>query len=79
MGRKKQVQANVKELQKLNKSAADLIMQISDSKKIIAYTMRLSGCTYSEIAEVFGTSRQGAEILIKKAKEDIIGEIQWNL
>ena len=38
-----------------------------DIRPIVAVTMRACGCTYQEIGEAFGMSKQGVEAMVKKA------------
>lgn len=41
---------------------------VVDYRPIIAYVMHYTSCTYREIAEVFGISKQMAETLVKQSK-----------
>lgn len=63
-GRPVQKKANIPELKKL------LVPNtVTDHRPLIAFVMRNSGCTFAEIGEVFGLTRQQAETIFKNAKE----------
>lgn len=64
-GRPKQEKADIKALKKLNEAS------LIDYRPIVAYTMRKCGCTFTEIAEVFGVTRQMAETIVKNAEASI--------
>lgn len=66
-GRPKQEKADIKAIKALYESTK----QVIDPSPIIAYTMRKCGCTFQEIADVFGFTRQMAETLYKKAEQDL--------
>ncbi len=71
-GRPKQEKADIKAIQKLFSSTNyPDIVQDNVIKPVIAYTMRKSGCTFQEIADVFGFTRQMAETLYKKAEKEL--------
>lgn len=44
---------------------------VTDHRPLIAFVMRNSGCTFTEIGEVFALSRQQAETIFKNAKEKV--------
>lgn len=44
---------------------------VTDNRLLIASVMRACGCTYQEIADVFGFTRQNAESLLKRASNEI--------
>ena len=44
---------------------------ITDNRLLIASVMRACGCTYQEIADVFGFTRQNAESLLKRASNEV--------
>lgn len=44
---------------------------VLDPRPIIVYTMRQCGCTYQEIADVFGVRRQMIEQIIRKTEGEI--------
>lgn len=58
--------ADVKAIRKLNKMS-----DVVDLKPIVAYTMRHSGCTWVEIAKVFGVTRQTAENIVKEIENKL--------
>lgn len=66
-GRPKQEKADIKALKKLNTGLGNLI----DTKSLIAYIMRKSGCTYEEIGNVFGVTRQMAITLVDQAERKL--------
>ena len=41
---------------------------VTDNRPIIAVVMRESGCTFQEIADVMGFSRQMADTMVRKAQ-----------
>ena len=43
-----------------------------DLKHVIAYTMHYCGCTYEQIGEVFGFTRQQAKNVVDSVKASII-------
>lgn len=66
MARNKQVRADTEALKKLSGS-------MLDTRPLIAYTMKKSGCTLAEIGEVFGVSSQRAKGIVERA-ERLINE-----
>ena len=66
-GRPKQVKANVAGLKKVVAQEGKLI----NLRPAISVIMYYSGCTYTEIAEVFDISRQMAETLVKNAESEL--------
>ena len=64
MARTKQEKANIPNLQKLLRKSNHVL----DSRPIIAVTMRECGCTFDEIGEVMGFTRQMAETMVKNAQ-----------
>lgn len=64
MARLPQKKANIEALQRLVVTLDGVV----DYRPIIAYVMHYTQCTYAEIAEVFGISRQMAETLVKQSK-----------
>ena len=44
---------------------------ITDNRLLIASVMRASGCTYQDIADVFGFTRQNAESLLKRVNNEV--------
>lgn len=64
MTRPRQSLADIKAIKKLNRSA-------KYSGPVIALTMRYCGCTFDEIAKVFGTSRQATKALVKTQEEKL--------
>lgn len=63
-GRPIQKQANIQALQKLVR-----ISNLVDYQPVIVYIMRHSGCTFTEISEVLGLTRQQALTHFKNAEE----------
>lgn len=59
-------EVNVKLIQTIYKNPINLTL-----KPILALTMHASGATYENIGNVFGVSRQRAEQMVAKAKEDL--------
>lgn len=57
--------ANIEEIQKLLTSAEDGVV---DFRPVIAVTMRECGCSFQEIADTMGFSRQMALTMVQKAK-----------
>jgi hypothetical protein len=68
-GRPKQKKANIEALKKL-----DAAKTIIDVRPLIAYVMRHSGCTFTEIGEVFGLTRQQAQTKFEQAERIYINE-----
>ena len=66
MARIKLAQANILALKKLEDNT------VLDLRPLIVYIMRNSGCTYSEIGEVFDVSKQMAVHLYKNAEKEIV-------
>lgn len=66
-GRPIQKKADIKAIQTLSHRVGNVL----DSKPIIVFTMRKCGCTYTEIAKVFGITRARAEQIFKKAENDL--------
>ena len=64
-GRPQSKKANVEALQRLVLSVDSIV----DLRPVIAYTMHHTGATSREIGEVFGVSRQMADIYIEQAQE----------
>ena len=64
-GRPTQKKANIEKLQKVKAPVYAI-----DLKPMTIYIMRNSGCTYAEIAKVYGITRQMAETLYKKAETE---------
>lgn len=62
-GRPVQQRANIANLKKVKPPILDL-------KPMIVYIMRNSGCTFAEIAKVYGVTRQMAETLYKQAEKE---------
>ena len=73
MSRKVQTRANTDNIKKaintLNLNKKSIIA--FDIQPFIAYIMYESGCTYAEIGETLGISRQAANHLYNKGKEAI--------
>ena len=59
----KQKKANTEAIKKLVVNNG-----VTDNRPIIAVVMRESGCTYQEIADVMGFTRQMAQIMVQKAQ-----------
>lgn len=59
--------ADTQAIQKLEVYSNDII----DLRPIIAYTMRKSDCTFTEIAEVFNISRQFAKTIVDELEADL--------
>lgn len=59
--------ADIKQIQALYHRANNVL----DVRPIIALTMRNCGCTYAEIGQVFGVTKQMAETIIKKAEKEL--------
>ncbi len=72
-GRPKQEKADIKAIQKLFESTNGYtdIVQASLVRPIIVFTMRNCGCTFQEIADVFGITRQMAETIYKNAEKEL--------
>lgn len=66
-GRPTQKKANVKGLQKIVAQEGKLIKL----RPAIALIMRYSGCTYAEIGEVFGITKQMAETAVQQAEREL--------
>lgn len=62
-GRPKQVRADIVALKAIYSVSSEFV----DIKPVIAYVMRYSGCTYAEIGEVIGITKQAAQALFKVA------------
>ena len=67
-----------KELTKMNNKPDILAIKnlivnngTTDNRLLIASVMRASGCTYQNIADVFGYTRQNAESLLKRASNEV--------
>lgn len=69
MARKKANIENIKAV--YNNNGYNQIVQENVIKPVIAYTMRQTGATYIEIAEVFGVTKQMAMYLIEKIEKDL--------
>jgi hypothetical protein len=69
LGRPIKHNANTEAIKKLSQTA-DLV----DLRPIIAYTMRHSGCTLAEIANVFDISKQRVHAIVKTLEAEI-GEV----
>ena len=63
-GRPTQIKADIEKIKQLQAGSNDIL----DYRPIIAYTMRACGCTFTEIGEVFGFTRQMAETMVKNAE-----------
>lgn len=59
--------ANVADIQKLYNEATNVL----DTRPLIVLTMRACGCTYAEIGEVFGISKQMVQTIIEKAESEL--------
>ena len=66
-GRPKQEKADITAIKKLFVSTS----QVIDPRPIIAYTMKNCGCTFREIGEVFGVTKQQAETIFKNAEKEL--------
>lgn len=62
-GRPTQKKANIEALKRVKAPKFD-------TKPMTIYIMRNSGCTYAEIAEVYGITRQMAETIYKKVAKE---------
>lgn len=60
-GRPTTKKANIQKIQQLIKNSDGIV----DYRPIIAAIMRYCGCTYTEIGEAFGITRQMAQTVIK--------------
>ncbi len=45
--------------------------KVVDLRPIVAMVMRASGCTYQQIADVMGFSRQNAETIVKGLEKQL--------
>lgn len=63
--RTKKKELNIQALQTLLKNNENSVV---DLRPIVAVTMRESGCTFQDIADVMGFTRQMAETMVKKAQ-----------
>jgi transcriptional regulator len=61
--RKKEL--NIEAIQTLLKNHENSVLDI---RPIIAVTMRESGCTFQDVADAMGFTRQMAETMVKKAQ-----------
>jgi DNA-directed RNA polymerase specialized sigma24 family protein len=66
-GRPVSKKADVKKIQALYHRANNVL----DVRPIIALTMRSCGCTYTEIGQVFGVSKQMVQTIIQKAESEL--------
>lgn len=62
------MKTNIPALQAIYQKEVD---KDTHTKQIIALTMRAFDCTYSEIGEVLGITRQGAESIVKSSKYNL--------
>lgn len=60
--------ADVKQIQSLAANTNKIV----DLRPIIAVTMYSCDCTFNEIAEVFGITRQMAETLVKSTLKELV-------
>lgn len=65
-GRPVQRKADIQALQKVLQTS-----NIVDYQPLITYIMRSSGCTFAEIADTFGISRQMAHTMYSNAEQAI--------
>lgn len=70
MSKPVQKKADIAKLQSLVVELGGII----DYMPVIVYVMKASGCTYQEIGNVYGVSRQLAEYYTKKVESDILHE-----
>lgn len=61
-GRPIKLKADIEQLQKLMKYNNGIL----ELKPLIAFVMRKSDCTYSEIGQVIGVSKQRAQVIVKE-------------
>ena len=61
-GRPTRVIADVEQLQKLMKFNNGIL----EVKPLVAFVMRKSECSYAEIGQVIGVSKQRAQIIVKE-------------
>lgn len=66
-GRPVQKKADVEQIQRLYYRANNVL----DVRPIIALTMRSCGCTYAEIGEVFGITKQMVQTIIENAESEL--------
>lgn len=59
--------ADVKEIQRIYNEATNTL----DTRPLIVLTMRACGCTYAEIGEVFGISKQMVQTIVEHAESEL--------
>lgn len=72
-GRPTQKKADIQAIQDLYQSTDTYsnLVQTTMIKPIIIFTMRKCGCTFQEIGDVFGITRQMAETAFKNAEQEL--------
>lgn len=63
--RTRQKQPNIEAIKKL---LTNNEKNVVDLRPIVAVTMRESGCTFQDVADAMGFTRQMAETMVKKAQ-----------
>lgn len=66
-GRPKQSIADLKAIKKIYKKADGIL----DPRPLIVFTMRNCGCTFQEIADAFGVSKQTIQTIYTNAEQSL--------